>query len=50
MLTQVRDLTPFADSLGFAVEEYAAGKGKIPPRSVAGCNGGKHKVEFLIFN
>jgi POLQ-like helicase len=34
-LTQVRDLTPFADSLGFAVEEYAAGKGRIPPRSVA---------------
>ena len=34
-------MTPFADSLGFAVEEYAAGKGKIPPRSVAACNSGK---------
>ena len=33
-MMQVRDLTPFADSLGFAVEEYAAGKGKIPPRFV----------------
>ena len=25
-------MIPFADSLGFAIEEYAAGKGKIPPR------------------
>ena len=29
---QVRELLPFASALGFAVEEYAASKGKIPPR------------------
>ena len=29
---QVRELLPFASVLGFAVEEYAASKGKIPPR------------------
>ncbi len=28
----VRELGPFASSLGFAVEEYAANKGNIPPR------------------
>ena len=32
VFSQVRDLFPFADNLGFAVEEYAAGKGKLPPR------------------
>ena len=31
-------MIPFADSLGFAVEEYAAGKGKIPPRLVVFVN------------
>ena len=29
---KVHDLSPFADVLGFHVEEYAAGKGAIPPR------------------
>ena len=38
VLIQVRDLIPFANSLGFAVEEYAAGKGKIPPRLVIQMN------------
>ena len=29
--SQVRDLAPFALSLGFVVEEHAAGRGKLPP-------------------
>lgn len=29
---KVRELSPFASNLGFHVEEYAAGKGAIPPR------------------
>ena len=28
---QVRDLTPFALGLEFVVEEYAGGRGRIPP-------------------
>ena len=28
----VRELTPFASALGFAVDEYAANRGTIPPR------------------
>ena len=30
---QVKSLTQFAVELGFLVEEYAASRGKIPPRS-----------------
>ena len=28
---QVRELMPFAETLGFAIEEYAASKGRLPP-------------------
>lgn len=30
---QVKSLTQFAVELGFLVEEYAASRGKIPPRN-----------------
>ena len=29
---QVRELLPFADALGFSVEEYAGSRGSLPPR------------------
>ena len=29
---KVRQLLPFADTLGFAVDEYAGNRGKMPPR------------------
>lgn len=41
-LPQVRDLTPFALALEFIVEEYAAGRGKIPP-----VNRRRKKVVFV---
>ena len=31
----VRELLPFANELGFVVEEYAGNKGTLPPRSVS---------------
>ena len=34
---QVRQLTPFSTTFGFAVEEYAASKGTLPPRCVCVC-------------
>ena len=32
-ILQVRQLFDFAEALGFAVDEYASSKGRIPPRA-----------------